>query len=215
MTNADLERLYYLTQLGLSSSGLSIQDLQALFYAQQTFGIASNRRFATGLYYGPDSNGGNSTKVPTLNELDLFPFIVGERQAFDQIACACTILQATSVYRLGIYNSDSGGKPSTLLVDAGTVDCSTTGSKTLPITQTLNPGLYWLAGCAQVAAGTMELRGYAAGWTPYVALDDPSRVTSGSGYILAGITGALPGTFTFNANNLYSGSSPRLLLRAV
>lgn len=211
----DLERAYYAAQLGLPpTTTLTVNDLYSLFLAGAQYGIASNRRFSTGLYYGPECYGGNSTRVPTLNELDVLPFIVGQQETFDQIACAVTILQATSLYRLGVYNSDTQGKPSTLLFDAGTVDCSTTGAKTITINQKLNAGLYWIAGCAQVAAGTMELRGYAAGWSPFVALDLADRSTSGTGYFMTGVTGALPGTFTFAANNAFSGATPRLLLRS-
>lgn len=210
---ADLWRAWLVAQLGADPVTASEADLQNLVLSN-TGGVAENRRFATGLYYGQDNSGGNSTRVPVLNELDVFPFPVGQRTTFDQIACACTILQATAVYRLGIYASDGHGKPGNLIVDAGTVDCSTVGAKTININQTLNPGMYWLAGCMQVAAGVAELRAYAAGWTMYIGLDDPSRNTAGTGYAAAGVAGALPSPFPFAANNAFSGATPRLLLRS-
>lgn len=44
--------------------------------------------------------------------------------------------------RLGLY-ADSNGRPGEVVVDAGTVDASTTGYKELVIDVTLTPGRYW------------------------------------------------------------------------
>jgi hypothetical protein len=55
-----------------------------------------------------------------------------------------------SVVRLGIYNHNATTHlPDTLLVDAGTVDTTTTGTKEATISQTLAAGTYWLAAVAQ------------------------------------------------------------------
>jgi len=46
--------------------------------------------------------------------------------------------------RLGIYKDDGNYYPGDLVVDAGEIDCTTTGSKTLTIDEILEPGIYWL-----------------------------------------------------------------------
>jgi len=217
----ELQRAYYLSQLGLSSSSAPTPELQYLFYQQMLgssglgSGVAENRKFASGLYYNQDINGGNSTMTPVLNELDVFPFPVGKATTFDQIAIAVTTLQAATVMRLGLYASDSSGRPGALLVDAGTVAGDTTGAKTLAINQTLAPGVYWVAFCAQVTAiAGLLVRAIAAGWTKYVGMDLADRSVSGCGYLQAGVAGALPANFTFGPSNIFAGSNPRISLRA-
>jgi hypothetical protein len=53
----------------------------------------------------------------------------------------------TGTIRLGIYNHDyATGKPTTVLLDAGTVVATAASSVyTITINQALSPGIYWLA----------------------------------------------------------------------
>jgi hypothetical protein len=75
------------------------------------------------------------------------PILVGESStAFDRISVRTTgAYSGTSGARLGIYNN-SAGKPTTVILDAGLI-AATTASTTYEITisQTLSPGIYWLA----------------------------------------------------------------------
>jgi len=63
----------------------------------------------------------------------------------DRIGIEVTAGGAGSTIGLAIYNSDSTGMPGTLVLDAGTVDASTTGFKEIAISQILGAGTYWLA----------------------------------------------------------------------
>jgi len=106
---------------------------------------------------------------------------------------------ASSVTRLGIY-SDSDGVPSSLILDAGTV--STTSSSTfysITISQSLNAGIYWLAGVVNsgsmpsavgVSAGTNNVNPFVLGnsGTP------GGNIIQGLGQ--ASVSGALPSSIT-------------------
>ena len=57
--------------------------------------------------------------------------------------------------RLGIYNSsETTFEPNTVVLDAGTVDTSSTGIKEITISQTLNAGLYFLTAVRQGVGAT-------------------------------------------------------------
>jgi hypothetical protein len=120
---------------------------------------------------------------------------------------------AGSVCRLGIYN-DAAGVPSTLLVDAGTVDTSTTGAKEATISQLISTsGWYWLACVSQVGTAPILCRtrltdGSAGGITgAFEAL-----ATHAYGRVKDSVTGALPNP----AASITSGVSadpPRMVFK--
>ena len=106
----------------------------------------------TGLYYSTMRTLG-STAVATYQTTYYTPIVFSQSETFDRIAITTTsTYSGTGAVRLGIYNNDSTtGKPTTVLLDAGTV-ATTAASTTYEITisQTLN-GTYWLAFCVQTA----------------------------------------------------------------
>jgi hypothetical protein len=84
-----------------------------------------------------------------------FPIAIPATTSFDRIAVRTGLgFSGTSSVRLGIYNS-SGGKPTTVLLDAGTVSC-TSAATTFQITinQQINTGFYFLAVNSQTNAST-------------------------------------------------------------
>jgi len=74
------------------------------------------------------------------------PFYVHETTTFDRIAVQVTTGVAASTIKLAVYDSNADGRPSALVVDAGTVSGATSGFKAATISQTLSAGLYWLVG---------------------------------------------------------------------
>lgn len=86
----------------------------------------------------------------TANRIYAHPFIVPKTITLDRIAVNVTTLVASGQLRLGIY-SDSNSEPNSLILDAGTVDTSTTGVKTITINQQLTAGLYWLVAASNSA----------------------------------------------------------------
>jgi hypothetical protein len=94
--------------------------------------------------------------LTTTNQVTYYsPIYVSESMTFDRIACRTgSSFSGTATVRLGVYNN-SGGKPSTVKFDAGTVNCTAaTTTYTITISQTLDAGWYWLAHCTQGAATT-------------------------------------------------------------
>lgn len=85
--------------------------------------------------------------TPVLGRLYYWPFLSQRRCTYDRIGMYIdTAGAAGKVARLGIYDSDANGQPSTLVVDAGEFAVDTTGAKEQTISQELEGGrLYWLA----------------------------------------------------------------------
>ena len=97
----------------------------------------------SGKYHGPQAAGGGATAVITANRLYAYPFSVPVTTTFDRIAIQVTTAAAGSA-RLGIYADNGAIYPGALILDAGTVNTGTTGTKEIEISQSLSPGLYWL-----------------------------------------------------------------------
>ena len=81
------------------------------------------------------------------------PIQIGETHTFDRIAAQITATGTATNIRLAIYNA-AGGVPTSLVVDGGNVAAGSTGLKTVTISQSLNPGAYFLA---VVADGTVTI----------------------------------------------------------
>jgi len=109
--------------------------------------------------------------------------------------------------RLGIYN-DSSGAPGSLLLDGGTTTTTAAAVKTITISQSLSPGLYWLAAVFD-AAPTCRL---AAGATNVnLGFSSNTDTTLHMGVDVAFTYAALPNPFTAGSI-LSTVNHPRLLL---
>jgi len=73
-----------------------------------------------------------------------YPIFVPETTLYYKIGAGVKVLAEGALARLGIYNWDNG-LPGSLNLDAGTIDVSTTGAKTITINHTLTRGYYFLA----------------------------------------------------------------------
>ena len=90
--------------------------------------------------YAPTSSGNFYGNI-----LRGFPIIISENQSWDRIGLEVTIAgSAGSVIRLGLYNS-SNCIPTNRIADYGTVPADSLGVKTIEISETLSPGLYFFA----------------------------------------------------------------------
>lgn len=101
----------------------------------------------------------------------------------------------TAAVRLGIYNHDlTTGKPSTVLLDAGTV--SATAANTIyqiTISQTLSTGYYWLVFNQQTAPTTANYFGCGASTAvpnPFMISTTSPSVAQINGYSQSSVTGA-------------------------
>lgn len=131
-----------------------------------------------------------TSSTMSANRCYYLPIQVVRTATFDRIGVEHTATTAANaVARLGIYNS-TNDLPSSLVLDAGTVDLSTAAAlKTITISQSLTPGIYWLA-CV-VNSATPVLRTGA----PTIVV--PSSDTTNNGTKFEnGVTGNLPSTAT-------------------
>lgn len=175
-------------------------------------------RFRTGLFY-PTPLGALGTVQPTLGQMRAIPFFVQKTTTFDRIGIEHTTAPVAGlVGRLGIYADDGAGYPQTLVLDAGTIDLSTSPAlKTISINQTLQPGVYWLTFAQYGGATTTVVRNFFGNpYKWYFATNAPNnygfsvveQYSSGTT-----ISGALPATFgTVSSGG--ANSSPYVLLRA-
>jgi len=87
---------------------------------------------------------GMSNAALVANTIYFLPFNIYKSTTFTKIGVSVTTSAASSNIRLGIYNCDNDfGFPGSLVLDAGTIDSSSNGDKTITISQTLF-GKYWL-----------------------------------------------------------------------
>jgi hypothetical protein len=111
-----------------------------------------------------------------------------------------------SMVRLGIYADNGFGYPGARVLDAGTVNGTTTGIKELAISQALAAGRYWLVGCNQGAPKTgATVRVNAGQATPVLASSSAILASNAAVYAMASTTGALPSTWTATLQSAASG----------
>jgi hypothetical protein len=72
-------------------------------------------------------------------------FVIPRPITVDRIGVTVTTAATSGVLRLGIYNNGTNNYPGSLVLDAGTIDASTTGWKEIIISQSLATGVWWLA----------------------------------------------------------------------
>ena len=166
---------------------LTAAELNALETAIATPSLG----FTSGSFYScnfiSSSNG-----VMTTNTVYWVPFFVGTSRAFDRIAVRTDTAGAGSnTLRLGIYNN-TDGKPSTVVLDAGTVACTAVSTTySITISQTLSAGWYWLAMCQQSGAGTRSFQRVSQGIYGNSSFQENSGLTeSAVSFTQTGVSGA-------------------------
>lgn len=165
--------------------------------------------FAAGYYYTFLAVSTDTTLNMTQNILIGSYFPVSATTTFDRIGIEVTAAVASSTIRLGIYRC-VGGIPTTRILDAGTVDSSTTGAKEITISQSLSPGLYVIVAVSQGGASGASTRGRSssAGITvPQAAINNANN----QGFSTSGVTGALASSYTWI---LSQSTMPKVMLRA-
>ena len=152
------------------------------------------RRMKAGQYYGPSFDGLDTTGTANLNGLYTVPLVIGSAsQLLDLIGIEVTTGgSAGAVIRLGIYADDGSGYPGELVVETDALASTGTGAVSATIDETLAGGLYWLGIVAQVATCIVRCKNTASS----LVGENSVGAASVGGYLQAGVTGALPATFT-------------------
>lgn len=112
--------------------------------------------FRTNAYYlGDFCQWSGSAMNPTHDRLYYVPITIPSSTTITRIGTyVSTGASAGSTIRLGLYN-DGGGKPGTLITDAGTVAANSTGEKEITISQTLAAGRYFMCAGINITGGTL------------------------------------------------------------
>jgi hypothetical protein len=126
------------------------------------------------------------------NVLAFVPFCCGKRTTFSEIGLQVTAAGTGSV-RLGIYENGDG-EPSDLVLDAGTVAVTSTGVKTISISQTLEAGWYWLASVFQAGGSPAAIASVATVSHPSLGFATTPGVQQGMFQVYA--YAALPASAT-------------------
>ena len=164
----------------------------------------------TGLYYSGSRANANSTTVGTFQTVFYTPILLYTTETFDRIALTTGSTYAgTGAVRLGIYNNDvTTGKPSTVVLDAGTV--ATTAANTnyeITISQSLNAGAYWLAFCVQTAPTTSTFLGTIGPLGVGYTVSASGTGTTGGAWTQTGVAGAFATAGTLvNTNSVITTS---------
>jgi hypothetical protein len=174
--------------------------------------------WAAGRYYGTrESVGavGDNNSAMTAHRLYYTPVFVPRDNTADRIAVWVTTGVALSVVRLGVYAADpDSGLPTSLILDAGTVDSSSNGAKEITIAEALDGGVwYWLASSSghgptvrmtTISGNPIGILGLASITATTAALAAHETVADGAAALPASV-GAL---------TIPSTSSPLVYLRA-
>lgn len=168
-----------------------------------------------GKFYAAVSTGGPLSNSLPLNSLRMGRMLVGRSCTLTSITVEVfTAGSAGAVTRLGIFALNTATGLPTLLLDAGTVDATTTGVKTVSISQAVTQGQnIMLAAVNQGAPATVPIIRTNAGEDRFIG--DAAATVSGSlmsGLTVAGVTDALPSSPTPTVSG--SGFVPRVLVSA-
>ena len=170
--------------------------------------LGQGRQFVGGYYYTGMLTANDGMNTLTQNLEYAIRFEVGATATFDRIGIEVTTGAASSVVRLGIRQSSTAGVAGTLILDAGTIDSSTTGFKEITISQTLTRGRYWLTCALQTAAGVqVRVRNNPDPFLPQAV----TTTYNASSIYQLGATGALAATYTLAGP---ANLGPKIMMRA-
>jgi hypothetical protein len=174
-------------KVGVDSSAVST----SLDFLVTQANASGSSGLTSGTYYTTSSNTNTTASAgTTTGTVSYLPFLVERTTTFDRIACRTgSTLTGTSTVRLGIYNN-SNKKPTTVLLDAGTVVANATSTIfSITINQTLNPGWYWLAHVVNSTTGTNSFV-QVVDALPFDQMPLSATFTFQPNYTQTGVTGA-------------------------
>lgn len=180
-------------------------------------GLAGRRPYLPGLqsgnYFFPIGAGLISTDTFPAGNLYLTPWLLEQATTIDRIGVdISTAAAAGTLVRPALYADNGTGYPGSLVVDPGTLAADAVAVVSATISQALAPALYWVGFVGQGAAVTARS---AYGYEPVVpiafgtATPDPGATPLA--YFQAGVTGALPATFSTTKQSNYR--MPRVHMR--
>jgi hypothetical protein len=220
----DLKKSFYKSYFGYTEAQMaskSMMDLEREFFESAGFAFSRNTiRRVAGAYKNFPTRVPFGTSLDADGVLKAYPVDIPEDITIDRIGVEVSTAGVQGgggapVVRIGIYNDNGTGKaPGTLLLDAGTVDSSTTGLKEKVISQALPKGRYWFAVVPQGAPATSTTLRASVSGNDLETPTNPTTFTQAAYQAQAPCAGALPSPFgTINTGG--SGSAARVFVKIV
>lgn len=150
-----------------------------------------------------------STLALAADRLILQPFVPKSDMSIDQIGASVTVLGSGVVAKIGIYDSDSNGRPVNLLTSGPSdLNLGSTGFKSHSISQAFKKGrMYWLA---LHSSGIATVRAIALGsaWSLGLGGSNNSAYRTVIQRDAVTYAGGMPSTWTFNDAEVLAGVLP-------
>ena len=185
------------TGLSAPASGLSRAQIRSMLAINmEPFRVRTNDYILLSRQtaWGAINTTFSSTASNSNNLASYTPFYVAERIGIDTLSLFCNTANAGAgaCIRMGIY-ADNGGRPGSVVLDAGTAGIGAPGLKSVTFTETfLDPGLYWYVVVVQ-SLDTGINPTFMGGTTTSVTIGEPAPVGPDSlfTFITARVSGAL------------------------
>jgi hypothetical protein len=164
-------------------------------------------------YYRP--SGSNSSATATINRVGYMAIFVPTTTTIDRIVCrtgsSFSGSPTAGIVRLGIYR-DTAGKPSSLVVDAGTVSATAANTNyEITINTSLSPGIYWLAFVSQQTATNATYVSFLSPSYQFTIGQTATPTSGAAGWYTDTVSGALPSTATITGT---VNNTPQVVVRA-
>lgn len=167
------------------------------YFVAGTFALANAALLTggkSGVYYGPTATAVTSANALPLNRLYCMPLHLAQDTTLDRIGVEVDVAAGSSTIRLGVYDDDGNGYPGARLLDAGTVDSTSTGLKQITISLAVPAGLVWVGAVAQ--GGTPSIHRLSGRALPVGLHSFVGGATVYNAWLQDSVSGALPASFT-------------------
>jgi hypothetical protein len=176
--------------------------------------------YVSGNYYYANGVAATGTSAIQGNgTVRLTPWVVTDSITITRLFAEFTVAgDANSIYRIGIWSHDQAtGKPTTLVLDAGSISTGTGNAGTvstggtpgiyeITVSQALTPGLYWVGGAVQGVSSVQPTMRTVANYTYplYIPLGAslPAANATFGGMAIASQTGALATTSSASVSSI-------------
>jgi hypothetical protein len=162
------------------------------------------------------ANAANATALGTqaqvANRTVIAPFVAGVAMTIDQLGISISTLLAASNCKCVIYDSDSNGRPTTILRETANIDCATTGTKFASITSlALTAGkIYWIG---VRSSGTQTIRTLPVGAIPVLSWTNAATPVAQQALILTETFANAAANWTYASSQLSNALVPLVLMR--
>lgn len=169
---------------------------------------------ATGEYLSTTvsaTSGTLSGAAYSIDEMRLYPFAVRANLSVVGLAIRCSGAVASAQSKIICYNSDSNGRPDTLLFESSTLDMSTTGTKDAAWSTSLTLGQTIWVGVR--SSSTASFLNWASGNTPYINGGTPAATARITLSRTLAFGTAAPSSWVWNSGEIGTSAAPAIWIK--